>query len=417
MGAMRLEYSRAGKQFFFITLGVAERRPVLSRLIDEKSRPELTKLAEMIKAALRALHRVWPAVTVSDYVIMPDHIHYLLIVDYGRDKSISPLFLAHRLADVVEMAAAEAKERTGARAPEPPSACVADQDASFDAKPPNGAANEKQLAEERVAKMAGLFKAAIEAANRCAAAGSLKVESGLRFGESAGGAGAVGTGAVGARAGGAGARAPVRSVVFARDCYIELSFDSRQLKAIRHYIKLNPARALWKLRHPDLFLCHRAIKAHRLAPLAPMSFDGVGALTLLGSPFLFHVRLTLKKTVSEHAAAIEEILEKARRGMVPVSGFISPGEKEALKRLKAEPRARFVKLLPYALPSRYDPSAEDSREIAAGRLLILSPFRDTPGISSLEMKRSPSSAHAFRRNCLAMNDIAAKLCDEIDYDG
>ena len=407
MGAMRLEYSRAGKQFFFITLGVAERRPVLSRLIDEKSRPELTMLGEMVKAALRALHRVWPAVTVSDYVIMPDHIHYLLIVDYGCDKSISPLFLAHRLADVVEMAAAEAKERTGARAPEPPSARVADQDAAFDTEPPNGAANEKQQAEERVAKMAGLFKAAVEAANRSAAAGSLKVESGLRFGEAAGGA----------RAGGAGARAPVRSVVFARDCYIELSFDSRQLKAIRHYIKLNPARALWKLRHPDLFLCHHAIKAHRLAPLAPMSFDGVGALTLLGSPFLFHVRLTLKKTVTEHAAAIEEIVEKAQRGMVPVSGFISPGEKEALKRLKAEPRARFVKLLPYALPSRYDQSAEDSREIAAGRMLILSPFRDTPGISSLEMKRSPSSAHAFRRNCLAMNDIAAKLCDEIDYDG
>ena len=402
MGAMRLEYSRAGKQFFFVTLGVAERRPVLSRLIDEKSRPELTKLGEMVRAALRALHRVWTAVTVSDYVIMPDHIHYLLIVDYGRDKSISPLFLAYRLADVVEMATAEAKERTEARTPAPPSARVADQDASFATEPPNGAANEKQLAEERVAKMAGLFKAAVEAANRTAAAGSLKVETGLRFGEAAGGA---------------GARAPVRSVIFARDCYIELSFDSRQLKAIRHYIKLNPARALWKLRHPDLFLCHRAIKAHRLAPLAPMSFDGVGALTLLGSPFLFHVRLTLKKTVSEHAAAIEEIVEKARRGMVPVSGFISPGEKEALKRLKAEPRARFVKLLPYALPSRYDPSAEDSREIAAGRLLILSPFRDTPGISSLEMKRSPSSAHAFRRNCLAMNDIAAKLCDEIDYDG
>ena len=412
MGAMRLEYSRAGKQFFFVTLGVAERRPVLSRLIDEKSRPELTKLGEMVKAALRALHRVWPAVTVSDYVIMPDHIHYLLIVDYGRDKLISPLFLAHRLADVVEMAAAEAKERTEARTTEPPSARVADQDAAFDTEPPNDAANEKQLAEERVAKMAGLFKAAVEAANRCAAAGSLKVESGLRFGEAAGGAGAVG-----ARAGGAGARAPVRSVIFARDCYIELSFDSRQLKAIRHYIKLNPARALWKLRHPDLFLCHRAIKAHRLAPLAPMSFDGVGALTLLGSPFLFHVRLTLKKTVTEHAAAIEEIVEKARRGMVPVSGFISPGEKEALKRLKAEPRARFVKLLPYALPSCYDPSAEDSREIAAGRLLILSPFSDTPGISSLEMKRSPSATHAFRRNCLAMNDIAAKLCDEIDCDG
>ena len=395
---MRIEYSRTGRQFFFVTLGVAERRPVLSRLIDEKSRPELTELGELVKAALRAVHRVWPAVTVSDYVIMPDHIHYLLIVNYDCDKSISPLFIAHRLADAVEMAVALGLDRTGAHAPAPLNARAAGQDAVYDIEPPRVATHEKQQSEERVAKMVELFKVAIDDANRRAAIGLLRVESGLRFGEAAGGP---------------GARAPVRSVVFARDCYIELSFDSRQLKAIRHYIRLNPARTIWKLRHPDLFLCHRAIKARRIAPLAPMRFDGIGTLPLLGSPFLFHVRLTLKKTVAEHAAAIEEIVNRARSGMIPVSGFISPGEKEALRRLKAEPRARFVKILPYTLPPRYDPSAEDSREIAAGRLLILSPFRDTPSISSLEMKRNPSAAHAFRRNCLAMNDIAAKLCSPL----
>ena len=81
-----------------------------------------------------------------------------------------------------------------------------------------------------------------------------------------------------------------------------------------------------------------------------------------------------------------------------------------MRRLKAEPRARFVKLLPHALPSRYDPSAEDSREIAAGRLVILSAFPDTPPISSLEMKRNSAAAHTFRRNCLEMNDLAARLC-------
>ena len=367
---MRLDYAKGGLQFFFVTLASAERRAVFSRLVSESGRPELLDIGELARAALRAVHRVWPAVTVSDYVIMPDHLHFLLIVNYDYDKSIGPLFIAHRVADAVEMAVARSLERTGARAP-------------------------AKLAEQRAVEMAGLLKASVEAANVVAAAGGLAVEKGLHFG---------------ATVGGAGARAPVRSVVFARDCYIELSFDARQLKAIRHYIKLNPARALWKLRHPDLFLCHRAIKASRLAPLAPLSFDGVGALPLLGSPFLFHVRLTLKKTVAEHAAAIEEIVEKARHGMVPVSGFISPGEKEALRRLKAEPRARFIKLLPYTLPARYDPSAEDSREIAAGRLLILSCFRDTPGISSLDMKHNRAAAHRFRQNCLAMNDIAARLC-------
>lgn len=408
---MKLEYSRRGLQFFFVTLVAVERRAVLSRLVSEGGRPELSDIGELARAALRAVHRVWPAVTVSDYVIMPDHLHFLLIVDYDYDKSISPLFIAHRVADAVEMAVAKGLERTGARAPAPPETPpslvtppLAAWPASAEARAPAPTATRPsgaearapaKLLEQRVTEMSELLRASVEAANGVAAAGGLAVEKGLQFG---------------AIVGGAGARAPVRSVVFARDCYIELSFDARQLKATRHYIKLNPARALWKLHHPDLFLCHRAIKAARFAAFAPRRFDGIGALPILGSPFLFHVRLTLKKTVAEHEAAIEEIVEKARHGMVPVSGFISPGEKEALRRLKAEPRARFVKLLPYTLPSRYDPSAEDSREIAAGRLVILSAFPDTPAISSLDMKRNPAAAHRFRQNCLALNDIASRLC-------
>ena len=79
------------------------------------------------------------------------------------------------------------------------------------------------------------------------------------------------------------------------------------------------------------------------------------------------------------------------------------------------PGVRFVKLLPHALPTRYDPSAEDSREIAAGRLLLLSGSPETPPISALEMRRSRAAAHAFRRNCLAMNDIGAVLCATTHY--
>ena len=381
---MKLAFSHSGRQFFFITLVVAERREVLSRVLGEKSRPELTRLGEIVQFALRAVHRVWPAATVGDFVIMPDHLHFLLIVDYGKDPVFSPLFVAHRLADAVEAVA----ERTG-DAPEPP-------------RREDGEAK-RALDERKIAFMAERLREAIAAANAAARRGKLKVEKGQRFGERVGG---------GVTAGGSGATAPVRAVVFARDCYIELSFDSRQLKAGRRYIKLNPARRLWKLRHPDLFVCHRAIRAARLAALAPRQIDGLGNLTLLGSPFLFHVRLTLKKTVAEHESAIDEIVEKAKKGWVPVSGFISPGEKEALRRLKAEPSARFVKLLPSALPDRYDPSAEDSREIAAGRLAILSAARGVASISSLAMKRDVAAAHAFRRNCLEMNEVAAALCGE-----
>ena len=153
------------------------------------------------------------------------------------------------------------------------------------------------------------------------------------------------------------------------------------------------------MRHPDRFMRHAGIRHPILA--ANRTWDAIGNLTLLGSPLLFPVRLTRKKSLEEHAAAIEEIIEKARRGMIPVSGFLSPGEKEVLRRLKAESHARFIKMRPCALPPHYDPSAEDSRELAADRLLIISGFpqsvTDAGGI--------------FRANCLLMNNMIVEMCE------
>ena len=121
---MKLEYAKRGLQFFFVTLVVAERRQVLSSIAELESsgqvaaagraaRPALLPLGEIVAAALRSIHQVWPAVTISDYVVMPDHLHFLLIVDYNSDQGIAPLFIAHRFADAVERAQALVEERNG----------------------------------------------------------------------------------------------------------------------------------------------------------------------------------------------------------------------------------------------------------------------------------------------------------------
>ena len=390
---MKLEVHKNGTKLFFITFAVKGRRPILSRLVDEKSRPELLPLGELVKAAIRALHLVRAAIGTSDYVIMPDHVHFIMVVDYLRDRIASPLWLVHRLMDAVEMAVAAGwGEPTGTCGPRTPAGAGAQ-------------AGGLMLPTPEI--MATYLRAACDAADRAAG-----------YGASLGCSGALASGK-GAAIGGAGAAAPVGSppMLFERSPYIELAFDPRQLKAARRYIRLNPARSLWKLRHPDRFQrlilpWHKVMRqpAGTPPPAAPATFHAMGNALLLASPFLFHVRLTLKKSVAEHEAAIAEIIERARHGHIPVSGFISPGEKEALRRLKAEPRTRFIKLLPCALPPRYDPSAEDSRELAADRLLILSGFPETPHLSPLEMRRNPAIAHAFRRNCLAMNDLAAEIC-------
>jgi len=402
---MKLDFHRIGVKFFFVTIAIEGRRPVLSELAGENSRPNLLPAGEVVRSALRALHLARPGIGVSDYVIMPDHVHFVMLVDCDKDRIASPLWLTHRLLDAVEMAlqggvgkmrgeiepallarylravcaaddaahgyAAGVGEPTGAAAPAPPPG------------PPAGGAP---------------GSAALAPGSAGGAPGFAALAPGP-----AGGAGGVPPSVP---------RAPrgVRpTALFERSPYIELSFDSRQLQAIRRYIRLNPARKLWRLAHPDRF---RRVSGLRHRFLDPgRSWSAIGDVTLFASPFLFPVRLTLKKSVEEHGPAIGEIVEKARHGFIPVSGFISPGEREALRRLKAEPRARFIKLLPCALPPNYDPSAEDSRELAAGRMLILSGFSRTPALSAIEMRGNPAIARAFRKNCLEMNDLAVALCN------
>ena len=69
--------------------------------------------------------------------------------------------------------------------------------------------------------------------------------------------------------------------------------------------------------------------------------------------------------------------------------------------MRSEPNVRWVKMLPYGLAPRYDPSVDDSRHIAEGRVLILSAF-------PTNVPSSPIS----RANCLAMNDRIAALCQK-----
>ena len=57
-----------------------------------------------------------------------------------------------------------------------------------------------------------------------------------------------------------------------------------------------------------------------------------------------------------------------------------------------------VEVLAYGLPPRYDPSAEDSRELAAGRMLILSGFPAGMGNEAFG-----------RKSCLALNEQAAAI--------
>ncbi len=255
---------------------------------------ELLPAGEPLIPLLKSLHVRNPALTASDRVVMPDHIHFILIVDFDKDPGFQPLAFAHRFM----------------------------QDS------------------ERQAGTTGLW------------------EPGF---------------------------------------WLMLSFSSRQLSAIRHYIRHNPVRALWKAEHTDRFRRYVGIRHSILDPA--LRWSASGDLTLLGSPFLFPVRLTRRRSPEAQEDAISEAVERARNGMIPVCGFISPAERVLQQRLRVEPRVRWIKMVPHGLPARYDPSVDDSRAFAEGRMLVLSSFApDVPA--------SPIS----RANCELMNARILRLC-------
>ena len=58
---MKLHFSHNGKQFFFATFSVSERRKLLSRIVEGQKYPKLTACGELVQAALLAVHQVWPS--------------------------------------------------------------------------------------------------------------------------------------------------------------------------------------------------------------------------------------------------------------------------------------------------------------------------------------------------------------------
>lgn len=118
---MNLTFRHSGLQFFFITLTLEGRPPMLSRLIEGEARPVLLPAGEVVQAYLRAFHAVYPAVTISDRVIMPDHVHFLMIVRYDQAPGFNPLWASFALMKAIEAAEAQ---RNGGDAPAPPEAAA-----------------------------------------------------------------------------------------------------------------------------------------------------------------------------------------------------------------------------------------------------------------------------------------------------
>lgn len=172
-----------------------------------------------------------------------------------------------------------------------------------------------------------------------------------------------------------------------------------QLDAMMQYVKLNPQRLATKRLKPGFFRVQEGIN------IAGRVYSGIGNLKLLLAERYMpvHVRHTMIDAATQgDTKPLRDYMNgcvlAARQGVVMVSPFISEKEKEVLTVLLAEERP-IILLADNGFRDYYKPSAGLFDSVAAGRVLILSPW-----------EYDPSKKHISRADCVALNNMAEKIC-------
>ena len=176
-----------------------------------------------------------------------------------------------------------------------------------------------------------------------------------------------------------------------------------QLHTMIHYVQMNPQRLATKRLMPGYFRVQKDIE------IGGRKYDGVGnvALLMAGHFEPVHVRNVMVKAAEQgQSESLRNYMNgcvlAARKGVVMVSPFISPQEKQVKQVLLQEQRA-FVLLTDNGFRDYYKPADELFDACAAGRLLILSPWPYDGG------KR-----HISRSECVALNTMAEEICQYLN---
>ena len=172
-----------------------------------------------------------------------------------------------------------------------------------------------------------------------------------------------------------------------------------QLHAMIRYVQMNPQRLATKRLKPGYFRVQKDIG------IGGQKYDGVGNVALLMAEHFdtVHVRSIMVKA-AEHGddKELRDYMNSrvlmARKGIVMVSPFISPQEKQVMQVLLKEQHP-FILLTDNGFRDYFKPSDALFEACAAGRLLILSPWQYDDG------KR-----HISRLECVALNTMAEEIC-------
>jgi len=180
--------------------------------------------------------------------------------------------------------------------------------------------------------------------------------------------------------------------LFARNYNDHILEGRGELQRWFQYLHDNPRRLAIRRAHPDYFRVTFNLS------VAGQTYAAIGNRFLLSYPEKLQVQCSRSLTDEQVAATVEQMLSKARRGVVLVSPAISKGE-QAVMRAALDARLPLIFLTPWGFNAFSRPGHQYYEACAEGRFLILAPWPH-------ENQRLPLT----RPMCLSLNAMTAAIC-------
>lgn len=327
-----------GIGIYHITLTVPSRQPLLGKLVipdndPSQARVERTALGNAVIDELYVMCKHYPAIRIFQFCLMPDHLHAVIQVTRVMDTSIRSVIRGY-WQGVKKLGRAY----TLAVSSELNSETTNKETASQDTTNKGGATNQGTTDQ-------GSDSWAFP--------------------------------------------------IFTERPFIRPLSRKGQLRAMMHYVQMNPQRLATKRMMPGFFRVQKGIE------IAGRSFDGVGNVALLHARQydVVHVRsIWVKAAERGDSQQLRDYMNscvlKARKGVVMVSPFISPDEKR-VQNVLLEEKLSFILLADNGFRDYYKPTDALFDACAEGRVLILSPWQ-----------YDADKRHITRNDCVALNEMA-----------
>lgn len=345
-----------GVGIYHVTLTIPSRMPLLGKLIIPGNNPDKaeiirTELGEALVRMLLNHPKFYPEVRILQFCLMPDHLHAIIYVTRPSETSIR--LIVRSLWQGAKKIGREYSFSIGSES---------NSEVIYMAKQPalDAGTTEKETAveESRPALDAGTMEKETNTAYPCP--------------------------------------------IFTKQPFIRPLSRYEQLQTMYSYIRMNPQRLATKRLKPEYFYVQSDIV------IAGRKYSGVGNATLLQAAQYapVHVRRTMVQAAEQgYDQVLRDYMNgcvlKARKGVIMVSPFISPKEREIMEVLLREKHA-FIYIADNGFHHYYKPADSLFDSVAEGRVMILSPW-----------EYDEKKQQITREECVAMNQMAEEICGEL----